>query len=105
MTLRDYQAGRVSTEEVCDADFLLKAAGEHHGTPSARPCPICAKSMDDVLWIYGDNLGQRSGTARSEDEIDQIIAQVGPITVHRVEVCRTCGWNHLLAEAQAEPVR
>lgn len=103
-TLRDYHAGRIPKEELCDADFLLKAAAEHHGTDSARPCPICKGVMQDVLWIYGDNLGRRSGTARSEAEIDEITGQVGLITVHRVEVCRRCGWNHLLTEARAEPV-
>jgi len=101
--LRDFQAGRVQREELCDADFLLKAAGRHHGVDSARPCPICEAVMRDVLWIYGDNVGRRSGTARSIDEIDGIVAEVGPVTVHRVEVCERCGWNHLLTESQAVP--
>lgn len=105
MLLRDVQAGRVRREDVCDADFLLKAAGNHHGVDSARPCPICGDVMRDVLWIYGENLGRRSGTARSEDEIDAIAADMGPMTVHRVEVCGRCGWNHLLTEARALPVR
>ncbi|PMC64749.1 hypothetical protein CJ203_03570 [Corynebacterium tuscaniense] len=105
MTLREFHAGRIPQAELCDADFLLKAAGEHHGTDSTRPCPICESVMQDVLWIYGDNLGRRSGTARSEAEIEEITAQVGPITVHRVEVCRHCGWNHLLTEARAETDR
>lgn len=101
--LRDFRAGRVRREELCDADFLLKAAGRHHGVDSVRPCPICENVMRDVLWIYGDNVGRRSGTARSAEEIDSIVAQAGPVTVHRVEVCDRCGWNHLLTESQAVP--
>lgn len=102
-TLRAYRASRVRREDICDADFLLKAAAEHHGTDAPRDCPVCAAQMREVLWIYGDNLGRRSGTARSAEEIDDIVAEVGPVTVHRVEVCRSCGWNHLLVEAQAVP--
>lgn len=101
--LRAYNASQLPREELCDADFLLKAAGEHHGTDSPRPCPICEATMRDVLWIYGEKLGRRSGTARSAEEIGAIVAEVGPVTVHRVEMCLRCGWNHLLVEAQAVP--
>lgn len=105
MTLRDYREGKIPRDEVCDADFLLKAAGEHHGEDSPRPCPVCESTMRDVLWIYGENLGRRSGTARSAAQIDAIVAAAGPVTVHRVEVCLRCGWNHLLAESTAVPVQ
>lgn len=103
-TLRKLRAGRVSAEEVCDADFLLRAAAKYHGRASIRECPICGAEMRNVSWIYGDNLGRRSGTARSDEEIDRIVSEVGPVTVHVVEVCGSCGWNHVLTEAVAAPV-
>ncbi len=103
-TLRDHARGRVPADELCDADFLLRAAAEFHGTPSPRPCPICGGTMSDVTWVYGDNLGRRSGTARNAEEIDALAAEVGPITVHVVEVCPHCRWNHLLKEVTASPV-
>lgn len=107
-TLRAYRDGRVSREELCDADFLLKAAGRHHGTDASRPCPICEASdpgLREVLWVYGENLGRRSGSARSTEEIDDFVAEVGSITVHKVEVCGACGWNHILSTGEAVPVR
>lgn len=100
-TVREYRAGKIRREDICDADFLLKAAGRHHGTDSPRPCPVCESSMRDVLWVYGDNLGRRSGSARTSDEIARLIDEVGPFSVHRVEVCDNCGWNHLLSTATA----
>ncbi|WP_249399758.1 DUF5318 family protein [Corynebacterium qintianiae] len=104
MTLKDFRKGRVRPEDVCDADFLLRAAADHHGTVTPRACPICSEPMREVSWIYGDNLGRRSGTARSEEEIDRIVSEVGPVTVHVVEVCGHCRWNHLLKEVTAVPV-
>ncbi|GAB3078574.1 DUF5318 family protein [Corynebacterium aquatimens] len=100
-TLRDYHAGRIPREQLCDADFLLKAAAKYHGVESPRRCPICESDMHDVLWVHSDNLGRKSNTARSAEEIALLIDEVGPITVHRVEVCRSCGWNHLLVEGIA----
>lgn len=101
MTLRGFHSGAVRRDDICDADFLLKAAGKHHGSAAQRPCPVCTAEMREVLWIYGENLGRRSGTARSAEEIDSIVSDVGPVTVHRVEVCQRCGWNHLLSVAEA----
>lgn len=57
--------------------------------------------MREVKWIYGEQLGRRSATARSEEEIAQFAAQ-GPVDVHLVEVCVSCRWNYLLSTATVE---
>lgn len=101
MHLRDVRAGRLAREEVCDADFLLRAAAEHHGWDTGRECPICGGELRDTLWIYGDQLGRRSGSARSSQEIAELTAQGLEFSVHRVEVCLRCRWNHLLETATA----
>lgn len=101
--LRDLRAGRRSRDELCDADFLLRAAAEHHGIVTQRECPVCAEPLYLTRWIYGDVLGRRSGSARSPEEISAIVAEVGEITVHTVEVCRKCRWNYLLEAAVARP--
>lgn len=103
--LREFRAGKKLRDEVCDADFLLRAAGKHHGVEAARPCPICGGIMRNILWVYGENLGRRSGSARSEAEIAELIDEVGPFTVHKVEVCGGCRWNHLLSTSEAVPVQ
>ncbi|MCZ9310331.1 DUF5318 family protein [Corynebacterium uberis] len=100
--LRRYRAGQVSREEVCDAEFILVAASDFHGSPAPRPCPVCgSQRLRWMRWIHGDALGKRSGSARTEEEIATIVATRGPLTVHRVEVCPDCRWNFLLSSATA----
>ena len=86
-TLRDFQAGLVLIDAICDADFLLKAAAEHHGADSDRPCPICESTMQVVTWVHGERLGRRSNTARSEEEIDRLVAEA-KIALNDVESVR-----------------
>ena len=79
VTLREYRAGRLGKDTVCDADFLLCAAAKHHGTDAPRPCPICgAEHLRVVKWVHSEHLGRRSGTARSDEEIARLVAEVGP---------------------------
>lgn len=100
--LRLWRAGLKRTEELCDADFLLVTAGKFHGTPAGVPCPVCESAdMRVVLWIFGEQLGKMSGTARDIAEIERIAATHEPFSVHTVEVCPNCRWNHLLQTATA----
>lgn len=105
VTVRDFHQGSLLIDDLCDADFLLRAAAEHHGEDAQYPCPICgADSLRVVKWVHSEKLGRRSNTARSEDEIALLVGEVGPITVHFVEVCPACKWNYLLKEVTAAPV-
>ncbi|HZK31945.1 MAG TPA: DUF5318 family protein [Corynebacterium sp.] len=103
MLLRAFHEGKIPRDNLCDADFLLLAAARHHGHPVERPCPVCGRdSLHEVRWIYDERLGRRSGTARTEKEIAEIAKAVPYITVHLVEVCLHCQWNHLLTASLAE---
>ncbi len=100
--LRALRSGAIMHDEVCDADFLLRAAAKHHGTPANRSCPVCDNDdMKLTRWVYGESLGRRAGSARSEEEIADFIAEGIIFTVHHVEVCTQCGWNYLLQTATA----
>lgn len=104
MVLRAWQQGEVDRDSVCDADFLLVEASKYHGYPADRPCPVCGQeTLREVNWIHGDRLGRRTNTARKEDEIVRLVNEVGEVTVHLVEVCTVCRWNHLLETGTAEP--
>ncbi|MBC3179714.1 DUF5318 family protein [Corynebacterium lujinxingii] len=102
--IRELKAGRLLYDDVCDADFILRTAAEHHGIDAERDCPVCGEALREVKWVYSEKLGRRTGTARSADEIDRMVQEVGPVTVHFVEVCHSCKWNHLLKEVTAVPV-
>jgi hypothetical protein len=94
--LADVYAGRVGTFEVCDAHPYLQRAAKYHGEASEATCPVCRKErLIHVHYVYGDRLGHVSGQAKSPKELPRLASAHGEFTVYVVEVCRTCGWNHL----------
>lgn len=95
--LSDVHSGRTAVAEVCDASPYLLRAAKFHGRQSPTLCPICRKEQVTLVsWVFGDRLGQVSGSARTADEISRLAASAEEFTVHVVEVCRTCSWNHLV---------
>lgn len=94
--LRDHQRGLVATGEICDASPYLRSAARFHGESTAQRCPVCRREhLTLVHFVYGDALRQSAGQARRRAELAELAATVGEILVYVVEVCRTCGWNHL----------
>ena len=51
-----------------------------------------------VHYIYGDELKQSAGQARSRVELPALATSVREAQVYVVEVCRGCGWNHLVEQ-------
>lgn len=97
--LREVGSGRVGTYEVCDASPYLKSAAKFHGEPTDRLCPVCRKeNVTLVHYIYGDELRQSSGQARRLAELSVLAMTLREFNVYVVEVCRSCGWNHLVEQ-------
>jgi Family of unknown function (DUF5318) len=95
--LADVHAGRVALTEVCDANPYLLQAARFHGEATEQACPLCRKErLTLVSWVFGDALRHAQGTARRPAELEQLAALHGDFTVHVVEVCRSCRWNHLV---------
>jgi hypothetical protein len=97
--LREVVSGRVGTYEVCDASPYLKSAAKFHGEPTEQRCPVCRKeNLTLVHYIYGDELRQSSGQARRLAELSVLAMTLREFNVYVVEVCRSCGWNHLVEQ-------
>ena|SRR5258705_1415330 len=97
--LREVYSGRVGTYEVCDASPYLLSAARFHGDPTEDRCPVCRReNVTHVNYIYGDELKQSAGQARSRVELPMLAKAVREIQVYVVEVCRGCGWNHLVEQ-------
>jgi hypothetical protein len=97
--LREVYANRVGVYEVCDASPYLKSAARFHGDPSEDRCPICRReNLTHVNYIYGDELKQSAGQARSASELPMLATALREFQVYVVEVCRGCGWNHLIEQ-------
>jgi hypothetical protein len=97
--LREVQAGRIGLYEVCDASPYLKNAARYHGEPTEVRCPVCRReNLTHVHYIYGDELKQSAGQARSRAELPLLAMTVSEFQVYVVEVCRGCDWNHLVEQ-------
>ncbi|MDT5025816.1 MAG: hypothetical protein QOE61_2242 [Micromonosporaceae bacterium] len=97
--LREVYSGRVATFEVCDASPYLLSAARFHGEPTEDRCPVCRReNVTLVHYIYGDELKQSAGQARSRVELPVLAMSFREIQVYVVEVCRACGWNHLVEQ-------
>ena len=95
--LAEVYSGRTGVSEVCDANPYLLRAAKFHGKPSSVMCPICRKEqLTLVSWVFGDHLGAVSGSARTAEELVLLASRFDEFSVHVVEVCRTCSWNHLV---------
>ncbi len=90
--------GTTSLDEVCDASPYLVRAAKFHGVPTDHTCPLCRKEpLTHVYWVYGDEIKQMAGSARSPQELEQMAETFREFNVYQVEVCRSCTWNHLVA--------
>lgn len=97
--LREVYAGRVGVYEVCDASPYLKSAAKYHGEHTQIRCPVCRREyLTYVHYIYGDELKQSAGQARGKAELPVLAMTFREFKVYVVEVCRGCGWNHLVEQ-------
>ncbi|HEY9472384.1 MAG TPA: DUF5318 family protein [Mycobacteriales bacterium] len=94
--LADLYAGRATVMDVCDAHPYLQRAARYHGEQSRVTCPVCRRErLTLVSYVYGDELKAMSGQAKSGSELPRMAMDFGEFTVYVVEVCQSCGWNHL----------
>ena len=98
-TLRDLAAGRLTSQDVCDAQTYLLRAARYHGHEGDDPCPVCGRAaLALVNYTYGDCFrADANGRARPARELLALADEVTEFTVYLVEVCPDCRWNHLLA--------
>ncbi len=97
--LRDFYANRVGVYDICDASPYLKSAARFHGDPTEERCPICRReNLTHVNYVYGDELKSSAGQARSGAELPLLAMTLREFQVYVVEVCRGCGWNHLIEQ-------
>ena len=94
--LASVRSGHTTVADVCDAHPYLLRAAKFHGEPTENRCPICRKTrLTHVTYVYGDELGQYEGRVKQARELAEMAAEYGEFRVYVVEVCQSCGWNHL----------
>ena len=69
-TVREFQQGKLSRLDVCDAHPELVRAARHLGHDTHDACPICSESpLRSVLYAYGDALKVANGRPLTGPEI------------------------------------
>jgi ribosomal protein L32 len=95
-TLASVLSGHTTLTDVCDAHPYLLRAAKFHGEPTEIKCPICRKvKLTHVTYVYGDELGRYEGRVKQGRELDEMAMEYAEFQVYVVEVCQSCGWNHL----------
>ncbi len=95
-TLASLRTGFSSTTDVCDPDPYTLRAAKHHGEATNRLCPLCRRDpLVELGYTFGDELGPYSGRIKSAAEQEVMAREHGEFRVYVLEICQTCGWNHL----------
>jgi len=95
-TLASVFAGHTTVADVCDAHPYLLRAAKFHGEATSTGCPICRRAkLTHVTYVYGDELGRYEGRVKQAYELAEMAAEYGEFRAYVVEVCQSCGWNHL----------
>jgi uncharacterized protein DUF5318 len=94
--LRDWEQGRVSRYDICDAHRDLLRAALYHGEDTGQGCPVCDDGeLVFVRYCFGEDLKHRNGRCFPLEEIHDLGRDLDEFTCYVVEVCPSCAWNHL----------
>lgn len=92
-----YERGRLSRLDVCDAQSELLRAARNCGRALAQPCPICTEStLVLVSYVFGARLPAHGRCVTTAREMDRLSRRSDTLAGYLVEVCTQCRWNHLL---------
>ena len=95
-TLKSVLAGRTTVADVCDAHPYLLRAAKFHGEPTEDPARSAGKPGSPTSPTYtGTNSASTRDGSRRARELDEMAPEYGEFQVYVVEVCQSCGWNHL----------
>jgi ribosomal protein S27E len=102
-TIRLYRRGRVARIDICDAQPELLRAARHLSRSTAVPCPICEEEeVVYVTYAFGRGIPACGRVVGAPSELERLRRRV-EVRCYLVEVCPSCGWNHLLSAFGARP--
>ncbi len=93
----EFQKGRLSRLDICDAHPELLRAAQNVGEPTREDCPICEETkVRLVYYVFGSRLSAAGVCVTSKKEMDRLSRSAKDLVCYVVEVCPNCSWNHLL---------
>ena len=96
-TIREYQRGRLSRLDICDAQPELLRVAVNLGRETSVDCPICEETkLVHVSFAFGPRLPPSGRPLTSNSELQTLARAKDDVAFYVVEVCTECGWNHML---------
>ena len=107
--IAEHKRGRLARHDVCDAHPELMRAAREVGRPTEIGCPICEDDQIRLVsYVFGPRLPAFGRCITKASELRDFNRRAGSFTCYVVEVCPSCGWNHLFrtwALGRGEPAR
>ena len=96
-TLDGWRRGNVGLDVLCDAQPMLRRNAAECGTPTSETCPVCEEyEVAHVTYVFGPRLPAHGRCISTPGELARLDARQANLTGYVVEVCPSCGWNHLV---------
>ena len=94
--IKEFNRGRLSRLDVCDAHPELLRAAKSMGTRTGTACPICEEAdLVHVAYAFGPRLSPGGSAFADAAELAKLTRRAGEVACYVVEVCTACSWNHL----------
>lgn len=94
----EFRRGRRARHEVCDAQPELRRVADACARPLDEECPICEEpELVVVTFAFGPGLPHSGRCLVTPGDVARLRRRASSVTCYLVEVCRSCGWNHLRA--------
>lgn len=94
--LAEFRANKVMREDICDAHPELQRAAKA-GLVTTEACPVCEEAaLVHVTYAFGPRLPARGRCVDSAKELRRLDKSGEELSCYVVEVCPSCGWNHLV---------
>jgi hypothetical protein len=94
--VREFQRGRLSRIDICDAHPELLRAAREVGDVASEDCPICNEvKVRLVSYVFGPRLAPSGVCVTSRQEMARLARSAKEMVCYVVEVCPVCSWNHL----------
>ena len=106
MVVSEFQKGRLSRLDVCDAHPELLRAAANVGEETHEDCPICDEvKVRLVSYVFGSRLPPSGTCVTSKRELAKLSRGARDLRCYVVEVCPQCSWNHLARSFTVAPRR
>ena len=96
-TLDSWRRGDLTQHVLCDAQPMLRRNAVECGARTEEVCPVCeVDHLAHVTYVFGPRLPAHGRCVSTEGELARLDTRKARLAAYVVEVCASCGWNHLV---------